>query len=70
VWLTSYDHSLVDENTPRRLSERTGRHYCIVCLKEVEAEEYFRNDQICDVCAEKDEYPLASTPEPAKGEKR
>jgi len=53
----------VEDSPPRQLNERTGRHYCIVCLKEVPAEEYFRNDQICDVCAEKDEYPLASTPD-------
>jgi CRISPR/Cas system-associated protein Cas10 (large subunit of type III CRISPR-Cas system) len=61
----------VDDSTPRQLNERTGKHYCIVCLREVATEEYFRNDQICDACAEKDEYPLASTPEErVKGEKR
>ena len=30
------------------------------------AEEYQRNDHICDACAEDDEYPLASTPEAKK----
>jgi len=44
----------MDDSPPRRLNERTGRHYCIVCLKEVAAEEYFRNDHICDACAAKD----------------
>ena len=60
----------MDDAPPRKMNERTGRHYCIICLKEVAAEEYFRNDHICDSCAEKDEYPLASTPEPKKDEKR
>jgi hypothetical protein len=59
----------VDDAPPRLLNERTGKHYCIVCLREVRSEEYFRNDHICDPCAEKDEYPLASTPDP-RGEKR
>lgn len=54
----------MDEQTPRGLSERTGKHFCVTCLKQVGAEEYFRNDQICDACAEKDEYPFASTPDP------
>jgi len=59
----------VDAPTPRKLAERTGRHLCVRCLREVPAEEYFRNDQICDACAETDEYPLKSTPE-AKDEQR
>jgi len=41
-----------DEPPPRKLKERTGRHLCIRCLAEVPAEEYFRNDQVCDRCAE------------------
>jgi hypothetical protein len=52
---------MLDEPTPRALPERTGRHVCIRCLSEVETEEYFANDHVCDQCAESDEYPLAST---------
>ena len=63
-------HSMTDEETPKQLRERTGRHLCIICLSEVAADEFFRNDHICDVCASKDEYPLASTPEPAPQTKR
>jgi hypothetical protein len=55
-----------DEPMPRQLGERTGRHRCIRCLAEVDAEEYFRNDHICDPCASEDEYPLKSTPDPRK----
>ena len=55
-----------DEITPRELPERTGRHYCVKCLASIPADEYFRNDHICDACAAADEYPLASTPEPRK----
>jgi hypothetical protein len=40
-----------DEPPPRKLNERTGKHYCIRCLAEVPAEEYFRNDHVCDKCA-------------------
>ena len=43
-----------DEPPPRKLKERTGKHYCISCLAEVPAEEFFRNDHICDKCAEKE----------------
>ena len=53
----------MDEATPRNLKERTGKHRCTKCLGEISAEEYFRNDLICDVCAESDEYPLKTTPE-------
>lgn len=58
------------EPPPRQLGERTGRHHCVRCLASIAAEEYLRNDHICDACAEDDEYPLKSTPEekPAKGE--
>jgi len=44
-----------DEGPPRLLNERTGIHKCIRCLREVPAEEYFRNDLICDECASKEE---------------
>ena len=40
-----------DEETPRQLQERTGRHKCINCLAEVSDEEYLRNDFFCDACA-------------------
>ena len=43
--------------------ERTGKHKCTNCLKVVSADEFLRNDFLCDQCAAKDEYPLASTPE-------
>ena len=55
-----------EEPLPRELQERTGKHVCIRCLAEVSTEEYQRNDHICDACAEKDEYPLQSTPEETK----
>ncbi len=51
-----------DEPLPRQLGERTGKHYCVKCLAEVPAEEFFRNEQVCDACAAEDEYPLKSTP--------
>ncbi|HEX7420609.1 MAG TPA: hypothetical protein VF505_12030 [Thermoanaerobaculia bacterium] len=44
-----------DEPTPRNLPERTGRHFCIQCLREVPADEYLRNDMLCDECVEKEE---------------
>lgn len=53
-----------DQAPPRGLMERSGKHYCVRCLAEVPAEAYLRNDHICDDCAEHDEYPFASTPEP------
>lgn len=59
-----------EEPLPRQLPERTGRHYCVKCLAPVPAEEYQRNDHICDTCAASDEYPLASTPEPRKSDER
>jgi hypothetical protein len=49
---------------PRELPERTGKHFCVKCLAQIPADEYFRNDHICDACAAQNEYPLASTPEP------
>lgn len=61
----------MQEETPRGLPERTGKHLCVQCLSPVGAEEYLRNDHICDACAAKDEYPLASTPdEPGKKKKK
>ena len=40
------------EEIPRDLQGRTGKHSCIVCLRVIPAEEYFRNDFICDECIE------------------
>jgi hypothetical protein len=57
-----------DEPTPRQLKERTGKHLCVKCLASIPAEEYLRNDHICDACAEDNEYPLKSTPEAKKDE--
>jgi hypothetical protein len=58
-----------DDPLPRELPERTGKHLCVKCLAQIPAEEYFRNDYICDACAADDEYPLASTPN-APGEEK
>lgn len=56
-----------DEPIARQLSERTGKHVCVKCLAAIPAEEFLRNDHICDACADDDEYPLKSTPDaPAK----
>ena len=56
---------------PRRaMPERTGKHFCTKCLATIPADEYFRNDHICDTCAASDEYPLASTPEPKAPKKK
>ena len=43
---------MLEEETPRQLVERTGRHYCVRCLREVTLEEFLRNDHLCDACAE------------------
>ena len=59
-----------DDPPPRELPERTGKHLCVKCLAQIPAEEYFRNDHICDACAASDEYPLASTPEEKKKDKK
>ena len=40
----------MDEETPRRLKERTEKHYCVRCLREVEKDEYLQNDFLCDEC--------------------
>ncbi len=55
----------MQDETSRRLDERTGRHRCVKCLEETPDEPYFRNDHICDRCAADDEYPLQSTPDAA-----
>jgi len=41
-----------DDPTPRHLKERTEKHYCVKCLSEVSADEYLRNDFLCDKCAD------------------
>ncbi|MDQ3280383.1 MAG: hypothetical protein M3Q69_03120 [Acidobacteriota bacterium] len=53
-----------EDPPPRVLTERTGKHLCVSCLALVPAEEYFRNDHICDACAAKDPYAPGSMPEP------
>jgi hypothetical protein len=59
-----------EDPTPRAMPERTGKHLCTRCLAAIPAEEYFRNDHICDACAAGDEYPLPSKPEPKAPKKR
>lgn len=59
-----------DQPPQRALPERTGKHICVKCLTAIPASEYFRNDHICDECAAKDDYPLASTPEAKTPEPR
>jgi len=50
---------------PRKtLKERTGKHICIECLKETPADDYFRNDHLCNDCAEKKE-PRGATADPS-----
>ena len=56
------------DEIPRELPERTGRHLCVLCLAETPAEAFFANDHLCDACAAREEYPLASTPAPAVAE--
>jgi hypothetical protein len=49
----------------KRPGERTGRHFCASCFKELSAEEYLSGDFYCLECAEKADrgvFPLASTP--------
>ena len=48
---------MLPDSPSRELPERTGRHVCVKCLAAIPAEEYFRNDHICDACAAGDEYP-------------
>jgi hypothetical protein len=42
----------MSDDPPRNLPERTGRHRCIRCLADVPADEYLRNDHLCNACAE------------------
>jgi len=39
------------EALPRQLKEKSEKHYCVRCLREVERDEYFDNDFLCDSCA-------------------
>ena len=59
----------VDDETPRQLAERTGKHYCVRCLAEVTVDVYLRNDFLCDACASSEEFPLRSTPETMNDER-
>jgi hypothetical protein len=61
---------MIDDSQRHTMSERTGKHVCVRCLREVDAEEYFRNDHLCDRCAADGDYPLASTPTPTTAPKR
>lgn len=46
----------VNDDRPRvPPKERTGKHICIECLKEVPADDYFRNDHVCNECGQKKE---------------
>ena len=60
----------MDDDTRQPLRERTGKHVCIRCMKQIDAEEYFGNDFFCDACAAEDQsFPLESTPgEKPRGE--
>jgi hypothetical protein len=46
---------MLDEETPRYLSERTGKHRCIRCLADTPDEQYFANDHLCETCAAEEE---------------
>jgi len=39
------------ESVPRQLKEKSEKHYCVKCLREVPRDEYFDNDFLCDACA-------------------
>ena len=68
--LTARVHSRLvqqDEPTPRQLPERTGKHFCVKCRAEVPADEYFRNDFMCDPCAEEEEKRGEEQREPHRG---
>jgi len=54
---------MLDEQTPRDLAERTGKHRCIRCLADVPGDEYFANDHLCDSCA-REENQKQETDEP------
>lgn len=59
-----------EDPMPRALPERTGKHVCTRCLAVIPADEYFRNDHICDACAAGEEYPPVSTPKPKAPKKK
>ena len=59
-----------EDPLPRAVPERTGKHVCTRCLAAIGAEEYFRNDHICDACAAGEEYPAPSTPRPKAPKKK
>ena len=55
----------------KRKRERTGRHLCANCLKEIPSEEYFGGDFYCAECAKKAEEVLDAAPrmpKPSEGE--
>jgi len=39
------------DSVPKQLREKTEKHYCVKCLREVEKDEYLQNDFLCDECA-------------------
>jgi hypothetical protein len=47
----NFGPAMLQEEVPKNLSDRTGKHVCIRCLAETPAEDYFRNDHVCDACA-------------------
>ena len=51
-------HARVDERTPRLLPERTGRHICTLCMREVDGRVYLANDHVCEDCARREEERL------------
>lgn len=60
-----YKDFVDQERVPRGMPERTGRHYCAGCLREIPAEEFLSGDHYCrDCAASADDYPLATTPGP------
>ena len=58
---------MIQDEIPRNLRDRTGRHFCTLCLREIAVAEYLGNDFLCSTCAtESEQFPLASTPEATK----
>jgi hypothetical protein len=55
-----------EDPPPRPMPERTGKHVCTRCLTVIPANEYFRNDHICDRCASSDEYSVVPEPKAPK----
>ena len=37
---------------PKQLKEKSEKHYCVRCLREVANDEYFDNDFLCDACVD------------------